>query len=201
MIKCRINVELQSVIDLTIEAEEDDDMLVEQQNDRVHHKDEEQQQSSAQSLQHVVTSWVEQPTSFSYPQMTVCPDKANLPANFKFPKRHFGKKKLVSRSFQPQWFQKLKWLHYDEARDLAFCSTAVRTGKMKNDRGFHNWKDASGDKGCFNSHEQSKCHKIAVEVIISLLKTTRDVGEMLSSDHAKEKHDNTKYLLKVFENV
>ena len=69
------------------------------------------------------------------------------------------------------------------------------------DRGFHNWKDASGDKGCFNSHEQSKCHKIAVEVIISLPKTTRDVGEMLSSDHAKEKRDNTEYLLKVFENV
>jgi len=40
-----------------------------------------------------------------------------------------------------------------------------------------------------------------VEVIISLPKTTRDVGEMLSSDHAKEKRDNTEYLLKVFENV
>jgi len=126
-------------------------MLVEQQNDRVHYEDE-QQQSSAKLLQHVVaqnvvTSQVE-PISFSSPQ--VCPDKVNQPANFKFPKHHFGKTKLVSHSFQPQWFQKWKWLQYDEARDLVLChicSTAVRIGKMKNcgnvdlasiDRGFHN---------------------------------------------------------------
>jgi len=59
------------------------------------------------------------------------------------------------------------------------------------DRGFHSWKDASGDKGCFNSHEQSKCQKIAIEVIISC----RDVGEMLSSEHAKEKRE---YLLRIY---
>jgi len=81
----------------------------------------------------------------------------------------------------------------------------VRTGKRKYygndnlafiDQGFHSWKDVSGDKDCFNSHEQSKCHKITVEVTISLSKTTRDVGEMLSSEHVKEKRDYTEYLLR-----
>ena len=178
MITHMMNIDSQSVIDIMTEDEaEDNTILVEQQNDHVHHEDEEQQQSSAQLLQHmaaqhVVTSQVEseQPTSFSSTQ--TCPDKANQPANYKFPKCHFGKTKLVSRSFQLQWFQKWKWLHYDEARDLAFChicSTAVRTGKMKNcdnvdltfiDWGFHNCEDASGDKGCFNSQEQSKCHNL-----------------------------------------
>jgi len=38
-------------------------------------------------------------------------------------------------------------------------------------------------------------------VIISLPKITRDVGEMLSSEHAKEKCDNTEYLLKILENI
>ena len=88
-----------------------------------------------------------------------------------------------------------------------FCHICSRTGKIKDcgnvdlafiDQGFHNCKDASGDKGCFNSQEQSKCHKTAVEVIISLPKTTRDVGKMLSSEHAKEKRDNTEHF---FENI
>jgi len=101
-------------------------MLVEQQNNRVHHEDK-QQQSSAKSLQHVVTSQVEpeQPSSFSSPQ--ACPDKVNKLVNFKFPKLHFGKMKLVSRSFQPQ----NKSGNGYTTRDLAFwhiCSTAMRTG-------------------------------------------------------------------------
>ena len=40
--------------------------------------------------------------------------------NFKFPKRRFGKTKVVNRSFQ---------IHYDESRDLAFFHTCVMVMK------------------------------------------------------------------------
>jgi len=82
-------------------------------------------------------------------------EKPNQPLDFAFPKRQFGKTKLhVNRSFQAQWFQTFRWLHYDQSRDLAFCHTcvsAVKSGRMKSagnvdpafiSRGFCNWKDA-----------------------------------------------------------
>ena len=55
----------------------------------------------------------------------------------------------------------------------------MKTGKLQNhgnvdvftERGFCNWKDVSGDKGTFGSHEHSSCHKKAVEVVVILPKT------------------------------
>ena len=47
-------------------------------------------------------------------------------------------------------------------------------------------------------HEQSNYHTNAVEVVI---KTTKDVGEMLSTIHAKDKVANSQYLLKMLQNV
>ena len=55
------------------------------------------------------------------------------------------------------------------------------------DTGFSNWKDATI---AFTGHEKSSTHKIAVEMVITLPKTTRDVGELISSVHAAEKHKN-----------
>lgn len=62
---------------------------------------------------------------------------------------------------------------------------------------------ASGEKGAFNSHEHSKCHKklSAVELVITLPRTATDVGEMLSSAHSKQKKANREYLLKVIQSV
>ena len=77
---------------------------------------------------------------------------------FKFPYRQFGKKKIVKRSFQSQWFKKWGWLPCNETQDLAFChmcATARETGKMiktgnadlaSTECGFSNWKDASGQR-------------------------------------------------------
>ena len=53
---------------------------------------------------------------------------------YNFPKRSFGKTKVVHRAFQQSWFGKWKWLHYDSSKDLCFCHTyvsALKTGKMK----------------------------------------------------------------------
>ena len=68
-------------------------------------------------------------------------------------------------------------------------------------RGYCNWKDASGEKGGFASHESSSVHKKAVEVIETLPRTTRDIGEQLSSAHAEEKLRNHAYILKVFQTI
>ena len=65
-------------------------------------------------------------------------------------------------------------------------------------KGFSNWKDATVS---FKKHEQSSCHREAVEVMVSLPVTTRDIGEMLSQQHAKEKEGNRKVLLKILANV
>ena len=48
---------------------------------------------------------------------------------------------------------------------------------------FNNWKDATVG---FASHEKSVTHRRAVEAVITIPQTTRNVGEMLSSAHAEE---------------
>ena len=82
-------------------------------------------------------------------------------AKFSFQKRTFGTKPVVVKSFQPQWFQKWSWIHYDEARDIAFCFICVKTVRSKTlktakttnvsfiYRGYYNWKDATSEKGGF----------------------------------------------------
>ncbi len=83
------------------------------------------------------------------------PDQPYQPTDCKFPVRSFGNTKPVRRTFQASWFQKFKWLHYDAAKDAAFCFSCCRTvksGKLKLKgttenavliSGFTNWKDAT----------------------------------------------------------
>ena len=58
-------------------------------------------------------------------------------------------------------------------------------------KGFCNWTV------CFKKHEQSSCHKEAVEMMISIPASTRDVGEMLSSQLAIEKKKNREIFLTI----
>ena len=62
-------------------------------------------------------------TRFILPDL---PSKPHQPASIIFPKRSFGKTKVVQRSFQSSWFQKWPFLHYDESKDVVFCHTCVR---------------------------------------------------------------------------
>ena len=48
------------------------------------------------------------------------------PTEVVFPRRHFGKTKVVYCSFQSMWFSQWKWLHYDAASDLAYCFICVK---------------------------------------------------------------------------
>eukprot|EP00731_Ephydatia_muelleri_P025509 Em0017g592a len=150
--------------------------------------------------------------NFQQSSAEILPDigeNPNHPIKYNFPKRAFGVKEITHRSFQPQWFQTWSWIHYDEGRDIVFCSICVkaaRSNKLKAaktcdvsfiSRGYCNWKDATGEKGGFCRHEASGCHKTAVEAVVTLPITTGDIGELLSSAHAKEKASNQKNLMTV----
>ena len=88
------------------------------------------------------------------------------------------------------------------------CVSALKTGKMKLSgnakdsaflsEGFSNWKDATVG---FANHEKSATHKRAVEVVVTLSQTHRDIGEILSTSHASEKAVNRRCLMKIAENI
>ena len=137
-------------------------------------------------------------------------DRGHQPSSFHFPQRELGKTSVVKRSFQRKWFERWSWLHYDEDRDLAFCFVCV-AAYQKNllqsahcleqafiSTGFSNWKDATAK---FSKHEASRCHKDSVMKMITLPATTSDVGELLSSQLAKERLKRRKCLLKLLSNA
>ena len=64
--------------------------------------------------------------------------------------------------------------------------------------GFCNWKDGTR---CFSKHEDTSAHKAAVDVSINIPRTSRDVGDMLSSAHTQQKALNRHYLIKVTQNM
>ena len=79
---------------------------------------------------------------------------------------------------------------------------AVQAGKLRAKsadyafltRGFQNWKDATRT---FRFHEKSTCHVKAVEKVITLPETTKHIGELLSSQVAKDRKRNRASLLHI----
>ena len=65
-------------------------------------------------------------------------------------------------------------------------------------RGFSNWKDGTV---AFRNHEKSACHHQAVEVIVTLPSTTRDIGELLSQQHAAQKLKNRQALYQILSSI
>jgi len=49
-------------------------------------------------------------------------------------------------------------------------------------KGFCNWKDGTLS---FRKHEQSTCHKEAIEVMVTLPTTARDIGECVVNQKAR----------------
>ena len=136
------------------------------------------------------------------------PEKFHPSKSFPFPKRSFGSKG-ETRSFRAEWCEKHSWLHYDASTDAAFCHLCMMTEVEKKfkastkheltfiSKGYTNWKDACE---AFQKHFNSDCHKEAVESIELPLKTG-DVGEMLCTEHKKEKEANRAMLRKIIESI
>ena len=74
-----------------------------------------------------------------------------------------------------------------------YCCTTIQVSK-----GYCNWKNATA---AFQKHQQSSCHREAVDVMITLPNTTIDIGEQLVKQHAKEKECNRRMLLKIISSI
>ena len=57
---------------------------------------------------------------------SILPEKPHQPRAFHFPKREYGKKSVVRRSFQTAWFDKWPWLHYREENESVLCYTCLK---------------------------------------------------------------------------
>ena len=64
--------------------------------------------------------------------------------------------------------------------------------------GFSNWKKATGKDGIFVKHENSDCHREAVE---KFSEKTKDIGPMISNEYQKNQEQNWKSLLIVIDYV
>ena len=62
---------------------------------------------------------------------TLLPTEPHQPQTFPFPKREFGKKSIVKRSFQPSWFLRWHWIHYMETTDSAICIICAKAVKKR----------------------------------------------------------------------
>ena len=128
---------------------------------------------------------------------------------FKFPKRGFGTKG-EERSFRAEWCDVFSWLHYDVAKDAAFCYLCMRCEAERKflastkrepafvSKGFTYWKE--GPKA-FKKHQGSDCHREAVDALVVLPRCTKDVGDLLSSEHQAEKTRNREMLLLILQNI
>ncbi len=103
------------------------------------------------------------------------------PADFIFPGRQFGKE-TFSRSFNTNWFDKWRWLHYIEEGDRIVCFSCVKAVEKRliNEDsvrfdssfvkgGFTNWRKATEK---FNEHEKSKLHCDAIQKIAAAVQST-----------------------------
>lgn len=102
--------------------------------------------------------------------LTAISDKPNQPRLKLYSKRSFGLNTVTHWSFKVVWYDKWRWIHYDQVLHKAFCYTcvlAMKQGKIKRFNanpsevtflsiGYCNWKDTSGDKhgGFKESHWQ-----------------------------------------------
>ncbi len=136
-------------------------------------------------------------------------ETAHQPISFPFPKRPYGIKNIVYRSFQPKWFNLHPWIHYIESNDSVLCYVCMQAIKQKKmsekradnafiTRGYHNWKDAVV---AFKKHEESVCHKEATDVMLIIPSQHRDCGEMLSGGLAREKAINRQMLYRIISSI
>ena len=138
----------------------------------------------------------------SFHKLVDISDKAHQPKSLVFPKQKFGVK---DRCFQRDWFEKWPWLHYNELDDSAYCficAKAIKEKKVKTGNmdacfistGYTNWKDATC---AFKRHEASDAHKAAIEAIVTIPKTTKDIGTALSEGYKCEVAINRQMLLRI----
>ena len=129
----------------------------------------------------------------------------NQPANFKYPERGY---KDSNRSFQPQWYKRWKWLHYNERKDSVTCYVCWHARlhhmlpNMKIDdafieSGYANWKNAIDTKESFNQHEKSAVHRSAVNRFVEVPSSTDDIDWTVTKHLLEIQQKNLSALMKI----
>ena len=123
------------------------------------------------------------------------------PKSFSFTRRKFGSTK---RSFRAERREKFSWIHCDVSKDAAFRFLCMQCEEQNEFlastkrepafifRGFTYWRESTS---AFREHAASDCHSEAVEALVVLPSSTKDVGELHIAQHAVEKAKNRKMFL------
>ncbi|XP_048583324.1 zinc finger MYM-type protein 1-like [Nematostella vectensis] len=117
--------------------------------------------------------------------------------------------KAKKRNFQLQYFHDFPWLHYIPDKDVVVCHVCTKAVKLNlldgvrqepafTTKGFNTWRNATK---MFRLHQNSKCHKQAVECVREIPAKCRDVSELLVEQTVKERENNRRYLSKIIQNL
>ena len=122
------------------------------------------------------------------------------PRNFNFPVKieKSGKKRICNRD----WFDEFSWLHWSDTFERVFCyycTKASQQQKLTNKKpdkafieiGFQTW---SKGKAPLRAHQNSECHREAIEKLVILPKTSTPVQNLLFSQSVKDKCENRECL-------
>jgi len=133
--------------------------------------------------------------------------KFHPPKTYVFPKTKIGSRE---RSFHAHWCEDYPWLHYNSEKDAAFCYVCMTSEKKKKhnrfsaykelsfiETGFRNWKKCPK---AFIDHATSDYHRDNVTLLVEEEKT-KDVSDLISTEHKKQKANNRQVFLQVLQNI
>lgn len=117
------------------------------------------------------------------------------------------------RRYLPKWGEKYPWLRYSKEKDsafyaycLAFGSESHRSSDPFADKGFRDWKNATGRKrGMLNSHNASKFHQEAAHKCLNykqiVTKADSDIYHSISKSYETKVKRNREIRIRIIDTI
>lgn len=117
------------------------------------------------------------------------------------------------RRYSPKWEEKFPWLRYSNEKEAAFCvyclafgSESHRSSDLFVDKGFRDWKNATGTKrGILNSHNESKFHQEAAHKSLNykqiVMKGDSDIYHSISKSYEEKVKRNREILIRIIDTI
>lgn len=122
----------------------------------------------------------------------------------KYPQSKTGKQ---NRAFNKDWFSKFAWIEYSTPEDAVFCfpcrhfAASAYADNLFTERGFRNWKTATGKDGKLGKHAESKSHVDAM-IMWQQYRVSLVSGSVFAQQSAANKawvDSNRKYLMRILD--